>query len=277
MGGFAQAPGSGNLIQQTFNAPETAGPGKRTLTEQLTTDTPAAPPHGTTSSPHPLQRAPAHSEAGASKEGPADLQLQITPPQAGIDKAGFIDNSKGALIYNKPTEAGGERVRDAPLPPAARVFVSGTHPRWKHWWYITAYLEQAMVRGYVEDFRVTTDLPEPLAELHHLVGGETAEGLAKEKFGGAVTDGHDLRYYENVLLYVNRGRAGVTGTYQDPGVLGGGSNNIQLEAGHRLCQGARERRSFGVVDWRYGRQGQALRGPPRGHPAQCHGSSAPLR
>jgi hypothetical protein len=55
-------------------------------------------------------------------------------------------------------------------------------------------------------------------------------------FGDAVADGHDLRYYENVLLYVNRqrGRAGVTGTYQDPGVLGGGSNNVQLLAGHRI-------------------------------------------
>jgi hypothetical protein len=81
---------------------------------------------------------------------------------------------------------------------------------------------------------VNVDLPEPLAELRQLVGGETAEGLAKEKFGHAVTDGHDLRYYENVLLCVNQGRAGIRGTYQEPGVLGGGSNNIQLVAGHRI-------------------------------------------
>src|SRR5436853_351401 len=78
-------------------------------------------------------------------------------------------------------------------------------------WYVTAYLEQAMVRGYVEDFRVNTELPEPLAELRQLDGGETAEGLAKEKFHDAVTDGHDLRYYENVLLYVNQGRKGIHG------------------------------------------------------------------
>jgi hypothetical protein len=36
---------------------------------------------------------------------------------------------------------------------------------------------------------VNTDLPEPLAELRQLNGGETAEGLAKEKFYDAVTDG----------------------------------------------------------------------------------------
>ena len=66
-------------------------------------------------------------------------------------------------------------------------------------------------------------LPEPFAELRQLDGGEPPEGLAKEKFGGAVRAGHDLRYYENVLLYVNRGRAGIGGSYQDPRLLGGGT------------------------------------------------------
>jgi hypothetical protein len=164
----------------------------------------------------------------------ADHGPHIAPPAPGVDKPGFIDNSKGAPIYNTPAEAGGELVRDAPLPPAARVFASGTHPRLKHWWYVTAFLEGTMLRGYVEDFRVNTQLPEPFAELRQLEGGETPEGLAKEKFSTAVRDGHDLRYYENVLLYVNRGRDGISGTFQDPGVLGGGSNNIKLIAGHRI-------------------------------------------
>ncbi|HEY0483710.1 MAG TPA: hypothetical protein VGD37_39600, partial [Kofleriaceae bacterium] len=161
---------------------------------------------------------------------------EITPPRAGVEKAGFIDSSDGAKLYAGSTAARGRTVRDAPLPPATRVFVSGTHPGAPMWWYVTAYLPSAMVRGYVEAFRVNIDLPEPLAELRQLVGGETAEGLAREKFGGAVRDGRDLRYYENVLLYVNRqrGRRGIAGVYQDPGVLGGGSNNVQLYAGHRI-------------------------------------------
>src|SRR5882757_10667279 len=91
-----------------------------------------------------------------------------------------------------------------------------------------------MLRGYVEAFHVNTELPEPFAELRQLDGGETPEALAKEKFSDAVRDGHDLRYYENVLLYVNQGRAGIKGSYQAPGVLGGGSNNIELYAGHRI-------------------------------------------
>ncbi|HET9622247.1 MAG TPA: hypothetical protein VFP84_12830 [Kofleriaceae bacterium] len=112
------------------------------------------------------------------------------------------------------------KVRDQPLPAATQVFVSGSHPRAPAWWYVTAYLDGAMVRGYVQDFRVTTDLPEPTAKLHHITSGDTAERLATEAHGSAVRDGHDLRYYENVLLYVNqqRGRAGITGSFQDPGV-----------------------------------------------------------
>jgi hypothetical protein len=31
-----------------------------------------------------------------------------------------------------------------------------------------------------------------------------------------------------------RGRAGITGRYQGPGILGGGANNVQLVAGHRI-------------------------------------------
>ncbi|HEX7842327.1 MAG TPA: hypothetical protein VF469_32870 [Kofleriaceae bacterium] len=171
-------------------------------------DIPAQPP-ATTNGPT-VQRKPAAPSAATGGAGPS-----ITPPKGGINKTGFIDNSDGAFIRFGPVELGGQKVRDQPLPPATRVFVSGTHPEAPEWWYVTAYLKGTMVRGYVQGHRVNTDLPEPLAELRQLVGGETPEGFAIEKFGHAVTDGHDLRYYENVLLYVNHGRAGITGTYQD--------------------------------------------------------------
>ena len=180
-----------------------------------------------------VQRAPAKHTTDERSHGPGPHIASATP---GIDKTGFIDNGSGAPLYNRPPEAGGELVRAAPLPPTARVFVSGTYPKLSDWWYVTAYLDQTMARGYVERVRVAADLPEPLAELRQLTGGETAEGLAKEKYHEAVRDGHDLRYYENVLLYVNQQhhRKGVLGTYQDPGILGNGGNNIQLVAGHRI-------------------------------------------
>jgi hypothetical protein len=179
-----------------------------------------------------VQRTPASPGRGSTAP---HAESYIAAPRPGINKPGFIDNSDGANIRTEPREAGGQTVRDEPLPPATRVFATGTHPSAPEWWYVTAALrDKSMVHGYVQGGRVNVDLPEPLAELRQLIGGETAEGLAKEKFGDAVTDGHDLRYYENILLYVNQGRAGIRGRYQDPGVLGGGSHNIQLVAGHRI-------------------------------------------
>jgi hypothetical protein len=179
-----------------------------------------------------VQRKPDGTSAASGGAGPA-----VAPPKGGINKAGFIDNSDGANIRTGPAESGGQKVRDQPLPPATRVFVSGTHPDAPQWWYVTAYLDGTMVRGYIQDFRVTTELPEPTAKLHQVVGGDTAEQLAVKEYSSSVRDGHDLRYYENVLRYVNQqqGRAGIAGSYQDPGILGGGgSNSVQLVAGHRI-------------------------------------------
>jgi hypothetical protein len=175
-----------------------------------------------------VQRSPGATGAGGG--------TTVTPPAAGIDMTGFIDRKDGANLHTDPLGSADALVRDQPLPPATRVFVSGTHPRGADWWYVSAFLPGVVVRGYVQGFRVNTRLPEPLAELHLVAGGETAEGLAKKQFSGAVSDGHDLRYYENVLLHVNQDRhpPGVRGTYQDPGLLGGGSNNVQLVAGELI-------------------------------------------
>jgi hypothetical protein len=201
--------------------------GKRTLVEQIAVPVQAAPSPAPSGIPA-LQRAPA---SPGSAPGP-----EIAAPAGGVNLPGFIDTSDGANLRTGPAEAGGRTVIAAPLPPATRVFVSGTHPSAPEWWYVTAFLADKIVRGYVQQFRVNTDLPEPLAKLHQVKAGETVEKLAVQEYSSSVRDGHDLRYYENVLLFANkqRGRVGITGTYQDPGLLGGGANNIQLLAGHRI-------------------------------------------
>ena len=225
-------------------------PGKRTIAERVPTayvgppsEAPLAPgkctlvesqqTHTQVNGAAPVQASPAPHASPKETGGGAQT---IAPAKPGIDKVGFIDNSDGSFLSTGPRELGGGTVRSEPLPPATRVFVSGTHPEAASWWYVTAFLDQQMLRGYVQDFRLNTDLPEPLAELRKVKDNDTAEGYAREKFGDAVTDGHDLRYYENVLLFVNqqRGRDGITGTYQDPGILGRGANNVQLVAGHRI-------------------------------------------
>ncbi|MDN5770574.1 MAG: hypothetical protein L0H24_06740 [Microlunatus sp.] len=184
-------------------------------------------------------QASAGNRAVVQRFGPvATVTPAAAPAKAkpGINKTGFIDNDDGSNIRTGPAESGGQTLTDAPMPPATRVFVSGTHPDTAEWWYVTAFLEEKLVRGYVQNFRVNTGLPEPFAKLYQVKPGDTAEKLAVQEFKQAVRDGHDLRYYENVLLYVNRqaGRAGVKGGYQDPGVLGGGGNNVQLEADRRI-------------------------------------------
>jgi hypothetical protein len=230
--------GKGGTTEDRARDHATALPpiGKRTLVEAV--PTPAlggawVQRKGETAAPlevqHPaIQRSQTTIGAGS---GPI-----VTPPAAGIDKTGFIDRRDGANLHTDPVGTADALVRDKPLPPATRVFVSGTHPRGADWWYVTAFLPDAIVRGYVQGFRVNTRLPEPLAELHLVADGETAEGHAKQKFSGAASDGHDLRYYENVLLRVNQDRhpPGVRGSYQDPGLLGGGSNNVQLVAGELI-------------------------------------------
>jgi len=179
---------------------------------------------------------PAHADASADPDQPQPVESGVDPPQAGINKPGFVDNSEGAHIRTGPRESGAQALTAQLLPPATRVFVSGQHKDTAEWWYVTAFTSEGIVRGYVQGFRVTTDLPEPSAKLYHLKGGETIEGLARQEFAASVRDGHDLRYYENVLLAVNRdkGRAGIHGTFQDPNLFGGGDNNIQLTAGHRI-------------------------------------------
>ena len=229
--------------------------------------------------------------AGAAAQttgSPGSAGAEVAAPAPGIDKTGFIDNSDGANLRTAPAEAGGQLVRDQPLPPATRVFVSGTHPAATGWWYVTAHLGRTMVSGYVQGLRVNVDLPEPLARLHQVVPGETVEKLAAREFGHAVRDGHDLRYYENVLLYVNgthppRSRPGIAGTYQEPGALGGGGNNIQLFAGNRIWLVHPEyARALESIVPSGSLTGGALAKARRfagisGHRPQCHGVAASSR
>jgi len=182
-------------------------------------------------------RGTAQSRAVASRDatdGVTGSSTAIEPPASGAKKPGAIDQDDGANLRRRPYKPG-----DAPLAwvaPCTRVYVSGQHPEAPDWWYVTAYVGGTMLRGYTQSFRVNTDLPEPGATLYTVQPGDTVEKLAAQEFTDFVEDGHDLRYYENVLLEVNRqhGRKGISGTQQAPDIFGGGANNIQLEAGRRI-------------------------------------------
>lgn len=188
-----------------------------------------------------VHRAAASGAASEAIQRRADEEQgdaeEVDTPVGGINQPGFIDHDDGSNIRIRPAEMAGSRtLTSTPLPPTTRVFVSGHHPDTAEWLYVSAFLPDAIVHGYVQHFRVATDLPEPTAELYQIQSGDTAELLASRELSSSMQDGHDLRFYENVLLYVNRerGRTGITGSYQAPNILGGGSNNIQLIANRRI-------------------------------------------
>ncbi|MFY0580520.1 hypothetical protein ACN28S_45375 [Cystobacter fuscus] len=83
-----------------------------------------------------------------------------------------------------------------------------------------------LLRGYVQDFRITTRLPELSATLYHVKPGDMLEPVAARLYHRGIEPGRDLRFYENVILYVNQqaGRAGIRRIGDD----------VQLVAGHRI-------------------------------------------
>src|SRR3954469_2447643 len=111
-GGFEKTPGGSSLVQPTVSSSPSGTPGKRTLTEQLppgpvqrrsdvpgergedtarTQQVAARDVSGAGSPSAAVQRKPNDPSAGSSGPSPG-----VTPPKAGIDKAGFIDNGDGA-------------------------------------------------------------------------------------------------------------------------------------------------------------------------------------
>jgi hypothetical protein len=84
-------------------------PGKSSLVDQFTMRHQArAPGLGPTTYDIEAGVAPGANSAasGTTNARPADRAPAVAPPAAGIDKPGFIDNSKGAMIYTAPAEAG---------------------------------------------------------------------------------------------------------------------------------------------------------------------------
>jgi hypothetical protein len=157
-------------------------------------------------------------------------------------KFGFIDHSEGANIRTLPAEQSGSRcLTSAPLPPGTRVAVLGPH-RQNEWCSVTTVHGGHLLRGYVQGFRITTELPEPLATLHSIKPGERLEPIAARIYHQAIEPGRDLRFYENVVLHVNQatGRGGVQRLHGD----------VRLVAGHRiwLVSTAFARRLQGVVE-----------------------------
>lgn len=140
---------------------------------------------------------------------------------------GFIDNSDGANVRAEP---GGKVV--ARLAPGTRAVLDPAHRDAAGWRYITAVAfddtsgNAMLVRGCVPS-NVVVDAPEPGALLYQVAPGDTAQEVVAKHYPRLARPGHDLRYFENVLLRINReqNRRGVQGT---------SASNIRLVQGERI-------------------------------------------
>ncbi|MBM7112707.1 AHH domain-containing protein [Archangium primigenium] len=142
-------------------------------------------------------------------------------------KIGFVDHRDGTNLRSLPAELPGSKcLTNTPLPPGTRVCVTGPHAHTPEWLEVAAYLDGLLLSGYVQAFRINTDLPEPCAKLHHIQRGDKLEPIAARIYRQGITPGRDLRYYENVVLHVNQHshRAGIQKVNGD----------IRLVEGHRI-------------------------------------------
>lgn len=140
---------------------------------------------------------------------------------------GFIDTSDGANIRTMPAELVGSKcLTSAPLPPGSRVIVNGPHPQKREWSHVTTFLGDSLLSGYVQNLRINTALPEPAATLYHIKPGDRLDPIVARIYRQGIEPGHDLRFYQNVVLHVNQ-QAGRVGVQRLDG-------DVRLVEGHRI-------------------------------------------
>ncbi len=151
-------------------------------------------------------------EINAKKEPnvtPESIQTNLTQPPTleqnqyptdSVNQIGFIDQTDGAQLRAYPA---GTKTCNL-LKPATQITVIGKYKYDHGWSYVRAIEDGIMLNGWLQTTRVNFKLPEPRAKLHLVQPGETAEKLAVQNFKDHVQPGQDLRFYENVLTYVNQ-------------------------------------------------------------------------
>ncbi len=163
------------------------------------------------------------------QEGPSAPQLQANstkPPgpqatRASVPSTKFpesvpFDWGKEIGSFGRVSNDEGVNLREAPdgaikkrLSFNTRIFVSRELPG--SWYFVT--LDDGSF-GYVYLKYVSINPPEPGAFLHKIKKNEGALQIVKQYYkGSAVTWGQDERYYVNVLVEANRGKA-LSGIYK---------------------------------------------------------------
>jgi hypothetical protein len=129
-------------------------------------------------------------------------------------KAGWIDVNDLGIVYQPGQEPdGGARLREFPdkdsrklrwLPQNTRVFILKHNPA-KKWYAVTTVGAGGGEFGYIAEWLIMRNLPDPDAEVHKLQSGETPLEVAKKHYAKKGFDvwGKDARYVVNALVWVN--------------------------------------------------------------------------
>ena len=183
-------------------APETL-PGRRLLAHELT--------H--VAQQEPLERRPAGARVSVHpSDGVLQRQIEVEDPRITGEQVlthGIVYKQKGTELRDRPDPGSGSEVKRV-LPFNTRLFVDRKAPG--NWYHVTLTTGDY---GYVDASDIKTNLPEPEASLHLIKEGESAIGIAETYYKANAQDwGEDLRFYVNVLEYVNRGE-GPRGVYRE--------------------------------------------------------------
>jgi hypothetical protein len=134
------------------------------------------------------------------------IQLQrkegedLLPTGTDIHTLGIVSWEEGVNLRNKP-HPGNQSTVLRRLPFNQKLFVDKQLP--DGWYFVTLTTGEY---GYVVTSAIKTNLPEPGAKLHKISAGESAIGIAEQYYkADAQSWGQDLRFYVNVLEFVNRG------------------------------------------------------------------------
>jgi hypothetical protein len=133
---------------------------------------------------------------------------ELQPQGKDIQKLGIVYKDEGVNLRDHPLPGDRSRVVQQ-LPFNTKLFVDKELPG--GWYFVTLTNGEY---GYVTASQVKTNLPEPSAKLHKIKSGESAIGIAEQYYkANAQSWGEDLRFYVNVLEFVNRGD-GLKGLYK---------------------------------------------------------------
>ncbi|MDA0172609.1 peptidoglycan-binding protein [Solirubrobacter taibaiensis] len=142
---------------------------------------------------------PQKDRSGAAPGGPAD-------GPGGNRQTGIIGDAGGEKVRLREGPSTNSRELGT-LPFGTRLFIK--RRTGDGWYQVTTASGEY---GYVAAVYVKRNLPEPTADLFK-IEGQTALEIVTKRYGHLGRDGQDMRFYVNVLEYVNRG-PGMRGIYQ---------------------------------------------------------------